>query len=71
MVNPKRDPGVSGRGRRLMEEIEGEPDVPGPPARVITEDFTNHMAFNIMPRLLVEETLFIKEYRIWDRYMEA
>ncbi|MFQ6675910.1 MAG: hypothetical protein ACE5LH_06140 [Fidelibacterota bacterium] len=41
------------------------------PLKVIHEDFTNRVSFNVMPDLSVEETLFIKEYRIWDRYIEA
>lgn len=43
----------------------------GDPIRVITEDFTNYVKFNVMPNLPVEETLFIKKYRIWDGYLEA
>ena len=41
------------------------------PDRIIQEDTRNHISFNVMPDRPVEETLFIKEYRIWPNYMET
>jgi hypothetical protein len=42
-----------------------------PPNRIITETTTSGILFNVMPGKNVKETLMIKEYRIWDRYIEA
>lgn len=42
-----------------------------PPLRVIHEQTEVAMAFNIMPDRPVRETLFIREYRIWNQYIEA
>ena len=54
-----------------LRGIQGELFARGRPLTVVTEGGINHISFNVMPNLRVEETLFIKEYRIWDRYMEA
>lgn len=51
--------------------LRHEPTLRGDPIKIITEDFTNHIAFNVMPNRPVEETLFIKKYKIWDHYVEA
>lgn len=42
-----------------------------PPEKVISEDTQSHLTFNVMPDRPVEETMFIKEYRLWPNYMEA
>jgi hypothetical protein len=42
-----------------------------PPLQTVREATRVRMAFNVMPDKPVEETLFIREYRIWDRYIEA
>lgn len=39
--------------------------------KVTQEDNTISMRFNVMPERMVEETLFISEYRIGHRYIEA
>jgi hypothetical protein len=47
-------------------------DVPsGPPAHIYRENTTNSIIFNVMPCRIVEETLYLKEYRVWPRYAEA
>lgn len=43
----------------------------GPPLRVIQEEANISLSFNVMPDRPVQETLFIREYRVWDRYVEA
>lgn len=41
------------------------------PQKIIKESTQCGIAFNVMPGKEVKETLIIKEYRIWDRYIEA
>lgn len=41
------------------------------PVHVYKEKTKNHIAFNVMPGMQVEETLFIKEYRILEDGIEA
>ena len=41
------------------------------PSRVFEETTSVTVAFNIMPGRRVEETLYCKEYRVWDDYGEA
>jgi len=42
-----------------------------PPIKTIKEKTFNQLIFNVMPDRPVEEILKIKEYRIWDRCIEA
>lgn len=66
--------GIGSQTGTVKERITEGADYPsfrGEPTQIITDDSTNHVAFNVMPDLPVKETLFIKEYRIWDGYMEA
>ena len=42
-----------------------------PPRKVILEKTVNHLTFNVVPNRQVSETLFIKEYRIWDGHIEC
>ena len=72
MLNVNKMPPTSLRIRhnRIIEQ-HMTPKTRGEPVMVITEDHTNRIAFNVMPDLPVEETLFVKEYKIWDGYMEA
>lgn len=42
-----------------------------PPVKTIREKTFNQLVFNVMPNRPVEEILKIKEYRIWDRCIEA
>jgi len=42
-----------------------------PPEKIISENTQSHLVFNVMPDRRVEETMFIKEYRLWPNYMEA
>jgi hypothetical protein len=42
-----------------------------PPKKIISESTECGITFNILPNRNVKETLKIKEYRIWDRYIEA
>lgn len=42
-----------------------------PPCRIIKDFSTVDLRFNVMPGKFVNETFFIKEYRIWNRYIEA
>jgi hypothetical protein len=42
-----------------------------PPKKVILEKTVNHLIFNVVPDRQVSETLFIKEYRIWDGHIEC
>ena len=42
-----------------------------PPKKVILEKTVNHLTFNVLPDRQVSETLFIKEYRIWEGYIEC
>lgn len=60
-----------GSDRETSRDLGVEPVRQREPAKVITEDFTNRVEFNVMPGLEVKETLIMKEYRIWPRYMEA
>jgi hypothetical protein len=46
-------------------------DSQGEPQRVISDASTVRCAFNVMPNREVEETFFVREYRLWHRYMEA
>ena len=41
------------------------------PPSVVTENTSCALQFNVMPGMPVTETLKIKEYRVWDRYVEA
>ena len=43
----------------------------GPPVRVHLENSANSIRFNVMPDRIVEETLYLSEYRVWPRYAEA
>jgi hypothetical protein len=43
----------------------------GEPACVIRDGSTVALRFNVMPDLFVEETFFLREYRIWPGYIEA
>jgi hypothetical protein len=43
----------------------------GPPHRVYREESTVGLTFNVMPDRPVTETLYIHEYRVWPRYVEA
>jgi hypothetical protein len=43
----------------------------GPPHRRISDQSTIGMRFNVMPGRTVEETFYVREYRIWPRYIEA
>ncbi|MBC8213380.1 MAG: hypothetical protein ISR90_03005 [Candidatus Marinimicrobia bacterium] len=43
----------------------------GSPIHVYKENTKNHISFNVMPGMQVEETLFIKEYRILEDGIEA
>ena len=48
------------------------PPVPSaPPSEVIRENAIVNCRFNVMPGLDVAETLKVREYRIWDGYVEA
>lgn len=42
-----------------------------PPEKVIKEKTYSQLVFNVMPNKPVEEVLKIKEYRIWNRSIEA
>lgn len=61
----------TGTVKHRITEAAEYPFFRGKPTKIITDDSTNHVTFNVMPDLPVRETLFIKEYRIWDGYMEA
>lgn len=41
------------------------------PLAVYRDDTTVSLQFNVMPNRPVAETLFVREYRIWHRYIEA
>ncbi len=41
------------------------------PLAIYPEQTTNSVEFNVLPGAKVKEKLFIKEYKIWDQYMEA
>mgnify|MGYP001364537683 CR=1 FL=1 len=47
------------------------PEIHGAPDKVIKENSISGISFNVMPGMPVKETLLIKEYRIWHRYIEA
>ena len=41
------------------------------PVAIIKERTHNDIIFNVMPNKMVEEHLYLKEYRIWDNAVEA
>lgn len=41
------------------------------PLKTIREEHESHLSFNVMPGRPVEERLFVREYRVGERYAEA
>lgn len=57
----------------MNSELETDKPIPpeGPPKWVVTEATTCWCGFNVMPERPVNETLHLKEYRVWPWYVEA
>jgi hypothetical protein len=53
----------------VLKDLDKSPDVP--PLACIADRASIGMRFNVMPGRFVEETFFVSEYRIWNRYIEA
>ena len=51
-------------------EVEGS-YTEEPPEIIYQDNTTSSIQFNVLPDSTVSEKLFIREYRVWDRYMEG
>jgi hypothetical protein len=70
-VNLNNSSAAEVRHRPMSQPNAPASDSLGEPLRVIRDASTVRCAFNVMPDREVEETFFVREYRLWHRYMEA
>lgn len=76
VVNPPNNPTEeSGSDLRAMAFVKGTFSPPPKPVGQANYTFSDescvNCSFNVMPDRPVEETLVVREYRVWDGYIEA